>query len=172
MVKYTIDDFGRAIFNEDSIVELITSGVDVSDLYISDQKFFQHIMNMLEMTGGPRDPVNLDFDPNEYHKNIQSNPMIPDDYKNIRIEDYLEFDNLPEQYRSRAEEELRIFRYYNLEYILKSLIFIVDKMKENEVIWGVGRGSSVSSLLLFLIGIHRIDPIKYNLDFSDFLSIK
>ena len=34
---------------------------------------------------------------------------------------------------------------------------------------GVGRGSSVASYILYLIGVHRIDSIKYNLDWKEFL---
>jgi DNA polymerase III alpha subunit len=36
-------------------------------------------------------------------------------------------------------------------------------------VWGVGRGSSVASYVLFLIGVHRIDSMKYNLDYKEFL---
>jgi DNA polymerase III alpha subunit len=42
-------------------------------------------------------------------------------------------------------------------------------MKENKIVWGVGRGSSVASYVLYLIGVHRIDSIKYDLDIREFL---
>jgi DNA polymerase III alpha subunit len=42
-------------------------------------------------------------------------------------------------------------------------------MTENHVIWGVGRGSSVASYVLYLLGVHRIDSMFYDLDVSEFL---
>jgi len=47
--------------------------------------------------------------------------------------------------------------------------YLVDLMRENNIVWGVGRGSSVSSFVLFLIGIHRINSIYYDLDVEEFL---
>ena len=42
-------------------------------------------------------------------------------------------------------------------------------MKQNNLIWGVGRGSSVASYVLYLLGVHRIDSLHYNLDIAEFL---
>jgi DNA polymerase III alpha subunit len=41
-------------------------------------------------------------------------------------------------------------------------------MRSSNIVWGVGRGSSVASYALYLIGIHKIDPIKYNLSINEF----
>ena len=49
------------------------------------------------------------------------------------------------------------------------MIYLVDIMQENKVIWGVGRGSSVASFVLYLIGIHKINPITHDLDWREFL---
>ena len=54
---------------------------------------------------------------------------------------------------------------YDVLYVMK---YIVDTLRENKVLWGVGRGSSVSSYVLFLIGIHKIDSVKYNLPIEEF----
>jgi DNA polymerase III alpha subunit len=42
-------------------------------------------------------------------------------------------------------------------------------MRKNKIVWGVGRGSSVASYVLFLIGIHKVNSLKYNLDIKEFL---
>ena len=42
-------------------------------------------------------------------------------------------------------------------------------LKTNSIVWGVGRGSSVASYVLFLLGVHKIDSVKYNLDWREFL---
>jgi DNA polymerase III alpha subunit len=53
--------------------------------------------------------------------------------------------------------------------LLFYLKYLVDAMRENKIVWGVGRGSSVASYVLYLIGVHRIDSIKYDLDIKEFL---
>jgi DNA polymerase III alpha subunit len=42
-------------------------------------------------------------------------------------------------------------------------------MRKNNILWGVGRGSSVASFVLYLIGIHRINSLFYNLPIEEFL---
>jgi DNA polymerase III alpha subunit len=53
--------------------------------------------------------------------------------------------------------------------LLKYLKYLVDVMTENKIIWGVGRGSSVASYVLYKLGVHRIDSMFYNLDVHEFL---
>ena len=53
--------------------------------------------------------------------------------------------------------------------LLRYMIYLVDFMRENGIVWGVGRGSSVASYVLYLIGVHKIDSIKFGLDWREFL---
>jgi len=69
----------------------------------------------------------------------------------------------------RVADELVLFRERGLEPMLRFMIYMVQVMKDNHIVWGVGRGSSVSSFLLFLVGLHQINPIKYNLDIKEFI---
>jgi DNA polymerase III alpha subunit len=46
--------------------------------------------------------------------------------------------------------------------------YLVDTLRKNKIIWGVGRGSSVASYVLYLIGVHKVDSIKYNLPIEEF----
>lgn len=70
---------------------------------------------------------------------------------------------------TRKEEELKAFQERDLVQLLRYMKYLVDFMRENNIVWGVGRGSSVSSYLLYLIGVHKINPIRYNLDWREFL---
>ena len=74
----------------------------------------------------------------------------------------------PEQH-ARVEVELELFAQHNMIDLLFYLKYLVDTMRKNNILWGVGRGSSVASYVLFLIGVHKIDSIKYNLDIKEFL---
>jgi DNA polymerase III alpha subunit len=69
----------------------------------------------------------------------------------------------------RVSEELEAFIQHNMLDLLYVLKYIVDTLRANNVVWGVGRGSSVASYVLYLIGVHRIDSLKYNLDWQEFL---
>ena len=94
---------------------------------------------------------------------------MPDEYRNMNIIDYLlEKTNNEEQYQ-RVVEELTLFEERNMFPMLKFLVYMVDQLKHNNILWGVGRGSSVASYILYLIGVHRIDSIKYDLDYKEFL---
>jgi len=70
---------------------------------------------------------------------------------------------------ARLDMELVEYEKRNLLDLIRFLIYFIDVVKQNNVIYGVGRGSSVSSYVLYLIGIHRIDSFKYNLDIKEFL---
>jgi len=42
-------------------------------------------------------------------------------------------------------------------------------LRKNNIVWGVGRGSSVASYVLFLLGVHKIDSMYYELSVDEFL---
>jgi DNA polymerase III alpha subunit len=72
----------------------------------------------------------------------------------------------------RVGEELLLFQERDLFDLLRYLKYLVDTMRANGVIWGVGRGSSVASYVLYLIGIHKIDSMYYDLSITEFLRDK
>jgi DNA polymerase III alpha subunit len=53
--------------------------------------------------------------------------------------------------------------------LLRYLKYFVDTMRKNSVLWGLGRGSSVASYVLYLLGVHRINSLYYDLDIKEFL---
>jgi len=65
--------------------------------------------------------------------------------------------------------ELELFEKHNMTDLLRFLIFLVDTLRANNILWGVGRGSSVASYCLYLLGIHKINSLKYQLDINEFL---
>ena len=52
--------------------------------------------------------------------------------------------------------------------VLNTMKYVVDTLRSNHIVWGVGRGSSVASYVLHIIGVHKIDSIKYNLPINEF----
>jgi DNA polymerase III alpha subunit len=94
---------------------------------------------------------------------------MPQEYKQLDIAaQVLSLCNTESQLQ-RVGQELLLFQERNLFDLLKYLKYLVDTMKENHLIWGVGRGSSVASYVLYLLGVHRIDSMYYDLDPTEFL---
>lgn len=96
-----------------------------------------------------------------------NNWFIPESYKNLDIEQWL-IDRCPNDNLERLQQELDLFQKNNMTSVLKTMKYLVDVFRENNIVWGVGRGSSVASYALFLIGVHKIDSVKYNLPITEF----
>ena len=96
--------------------------------------------------------------------------FIPQEYQELDIEDWVwkQVDPEHENKVFRVGEELKLFKKYDMIPVLKTMKFVVDTLRANNIVWGVGRGSSVASYVLYLIGVHKIDSIKYNLPIGEF----
>jgi DNA polymerase III alpha subunit len=74
-----------------------------------------------------------------------------------------------DEQKDRVNEELELFIQHGMLDLLFYLKYLVDTMRSNNIVWGVGRGSSVASYVLYLLGVHKVDSIKYGLDIREFL---
>lgn len=95
--------------------------------------------------------------------------FMPEEYQSFPIVDWLYEQCSTKQERDRVDAELILFVQHGMFDLLFYLKYLVDTMRENKIVWGVGRGSSVASYVLYLMGVHRINSIKYNLDINEFL---
>lgn len=100
---------------------------------------------------------------------------MPEEYKSLNVEFKLdsklqELGHGPDSLqRQRVTTEYSMYKERNLIPVLQFLIYLVDVAKENNIVLGVGRGSSVASYILYLLGIHKVDSLAYNLDIKEFL---
>lgn len=69
----------------------------------------------------------------------------------------------------RVAHEFKEYQEFDLMPVLHAIFFIINSFEENNIVWGVGRGSSVSSYILYLMRVHDVDSVKYELDFSEFM---
>jgi len=114
--------------------------------------------------------IPLDVDQKTFDGVCQGEWFMPDEYKALDVYSFVmnkAGDDLAEL--ERVEEELAQFKVRGMNNLLRYMIYLVDFMRENGIVWGVGRGSSVASYVLYLIGVHRIDSIQYDLDWREFL---
>jgi DNA polymerase III alpha subunit len=95
------------------------------------------------------------------------NWLIPKEYKELDIEKFL-VEQCPEQNYDRLIKEIKLYQKHDMVIVLKAMKFLVDTFRKNNIVWGVGRGSSVASYALYLIGVHKIDSVKYNLPIEEF----
>lgn len=160
------------IFTEDDIVDLIMQGRDINSV----KSMIVDASVDLSKFPDTLDPV-PDFmvqrfhscSVPEFHLQQQSNWQMPDDYKNLDIAEYVLGLCSTQEQLQRVGQELLLYQERGLFNLLRYLKYLVDVMRENQIIWGVGRGSSVASYVLYLLGVHRIDSLYYDLDPSEFL---
>lgn len=164
------DIFGQTILNE----------VDIMDIYMSNpQHRAKYFLSKNDIVFD--DILNLSFVPKikKYEQNcqsietfdndLQSQWFIPEEYKNFDIAKFVLDQCKNEAELQRAGKELILFQEKNMFELLVYLKYLVDTFRKNNIVWGVGRGSSVASFVLFLIGVHRINSLHYDLDISEFL---
>jgi DNA polymerase III alpha subunit len=169
------DDLGVLQFNNRNLMDMIYHGhkdkchVVLCDSSVDVDKFNERAEEL------GLDPltkyVAIDVDQKTFDGVCQGEWYMPDKYKKIDLEDYL-FQKLPKRKSAeypRMLAELAEFHRRGMHDLLRYMIYLVDFMRENDVVWGVGRGSSVASYILFLIGIHRVDSIEHELDWKEFL---
>jgi DNA polymerase III alpha subunit len=94
---------------------------------------------------------------------------MPEKYKTMDIAEYVLSLCSTDAQLQRAGHELMLYQERGLFDLLRYLTYLVDVMRDHQVIWGVGRGSSVASYVLYLLGVHRIDSMFYDLDVAEFL---
>jgi DNA polymerase III alpha subunit len=105
----------------------------------------------------------------EFDRVLQTNWRMPKEYKDLDIAAYVLGLCKEEHELQRVGEELILYQERNLFDLLRYLKYLIDTLRKNNIVWGVGRGSSVASYVLFLIGVHKIDSLYYNLNIDEFL---
>lgn len=105
----------------------------------------------------------------EFDRNRQSNWFMPKEYKELDIARWVLDQCKDENELQRAGDELLKYNDRKMLVLLQYLKYLVDTMRQHNIVWGVGRGSSVASFVLYLIGVHHINSLYYDLDINEFL---
>jgi DNA polymerase III alpha subunit len=164
------DKYSRPIFDEQDIFNLIYEDHfdKLSNLIVEDTKSIHDLNKQLDQKLVKESDTDYSKNIKDVDDDNQNNWFMPTEYQHLDIEDFL-VHLCPKENYQRLIEELQEFRARNMIDLLRWLKYFVDTCRKNNVIWGVGRGSSVSSYVLFLIGVHKIDSVKYKLDWQEFL---
>jgi len=166
-----ITDRGETVAKFDLLIKKALSDeifTDMPALYHEDIKFWNFKLPDRKITiwkddGEFRGPSEETFEWN-----------IPKKYLNLDIEElatekFIEM-GLPGDpvYEDRLVWELAQMRKQEMYPFVRCLVYVIDQFRKHGILWGVGRGSSCSSLVMFILGINRVDPIKYNIDPKEF----
>jgi DNA polymerase III alpha subunit len=169
-----INNYGAVFISPEELFDYLYSGKTVSteNLFLDDKTVEQFNQSVKE-NRDDFDILKKYQDPEEdvkfFDEANQCEWFMPDEYKSFPIHQWLLDQCSTDEQKQRVDEELTLFIQHGMFDLLFYLKYLVDTMRANNILWGVGRGSSVASYILYLIGIHRIDSIKYNLDIKEFL---
>lgn len=167
--------FGEVVLSESDLCNIVMQGRDVLNLRNVIVDNTVDVETLVQRIENPHDlltwtfPADSNISVPEFDKVQQGHWFMPEAYKNLDIAEYVLDLCKTDAQLQRVGNELLMFQERNMFDLLKYLKYLVDIMRENNVIWGVGRGSSVASYVLYLMGVHRIDSMYYDLDPSEFL---
>jgi DNA polymerase III alpha subunit len=169
-MKY--DQYGQAHTDVAELYKLLYTNptIDISHFVVDDPDLFNNSVKALHCEMPVLEQYTViegsvqDFDHNNHQK-----WFMPDEYKTLDIAKWILEQCKTDAELQRTGIELLMFQERNLFPMLCYLKYLVDTMRKNNILWGVGRGSSVASFVLYLIGIHRINSLFYNLPIEEFL---
>lgn len=167
------NNLGEMIFNEQDVCDLLMQGrepASIKRMLVDDtvniEQAIQHLDTYPELI---RYVKHNDIKMNVFDQEHQARWHMPEEYRQLDIAEYVLGLCSTEAELQRVGHELLLYQEKDLFNLLRYLKYLVDLMTENRVIWGVGRGSSVASYVLYKLGVHRIDSMFYKLEPEEFL---
>jgi DNA polymerase III alpha subunit len=173
-MKY--NQYGQAYTTEEELCDMLYQNPNLmlENFYVEDPTAFN---TAVEQTYAEFDKLQK-YLPIDYKEEVPVElfDQVQQEQWNMPAE-YLEFDIAThilglcktEAELQRVGEELLLYQERDLFNLLRYLKYFVDTMRANNIVWGLGRGSSTASYVLYLLGVHRIDSLFYDLPIEEFL---
>jgi len=170
--KPNTDIYGRSMISETQLCEQLYCDptFDYSRVALRDPSRYNAAIDRLFLYQPKLETLEeIAVDPVEWHESNQNTWFMPDEYKNMDIAKWLLEQAKHDTELQRTGQELLMYAERDMLDLLRYLKYLVDTLRHNNIVWGVGRGSSVASFVLYLIGVHKINSITYNLDIAEFI---
>lgn len=171
-MKY--DSFGQVYVSSNELCDLLYQNPDINigNFFVEDWDQYNSAVkcNFSDLPLVKEyHPLPSNYSVDKFHETNQATWNMPDDYCKIDIAKWLLDQCKTQEELQRVGQELLLYQERNLFPLLKQLKYVVDTWRNHNIVWGVGRGSSVASYVLFLIGVHKINSLYYDLDIKEFL---
>ncbi len=165
------DSYGQFILSEEDLCKHYLQNPDlpIKEALVNDNIVFHDDLNLqnypILQTYKQEEITIVSFD-----ERSQKTYWMPQSYYDLDIAEWVLLScNNEEAPLQRCGAELLRYVELDLLPLLQYLKYLVDTLRLNNIVWGVGRGSSVSSYVLYKIGVHKIDSLYYGLDYKEFL---
>lgn len=166
------NQYGQSYSSESELCDLLYQNpdIDLSLFYVEDPATFNTAVNKTYAEFGHLNLYKpLDIAVEEFDQLNQAQWQMPEEYKTLDIAEHILSLCKSQPELQRVGEELLLYQERNLFDLLRYLKYFVDTMRKNGVVWGLGRGSSTASYVLYLLGIHKINSLYYDLPIEEFL---
>lgn len=162
----------QVVISEDDMMNVLYHRKDIDHITVDNkdwiEKFNQHCVEF-NLSTVENWEIENNGSSEEFIEENLNDWNLPSQYSEFDLESFLLEKCNTDIEVNRVRVELAEFKKRNMIIILKWLKYFVDTMRENNLIWGAGRGSSTASYVLFLLDVHRVDSLKYDLSLNEFL---
>jgi DNA polymerase III alpha subunit len=167
-----IDSNGEIILDDKAVFNLLYEGADLNNVKCTrskDLEIYNNIIDEYDLNISKLQFVSSTDDKKEFIQKCLNNWFLPEKYTHMDPYDYIRNLTKTQQENDRVELEIQMFEERNMKNVLRFMIFFINFMRENNIVWGVGRGSSVASYCLYLLGVHKVNSLHHDLDIKEFL---
>lgn len=162
-----VTDTGEVVFKHTGLFELVSSGLDIDELPFVDhpdiQKYYRYKGIRADDYAWTDDGEVTGPGPETYGWPTDKVYPLAE-----MCEAILEERGLGTEYLDRLAQELVMVQERGMEPFFNALCYIRDILVAENITWGAGRGSSCACLILYLLGVHRVDPVKYDIPMQEF----
>ena len=172
MINLSIDECHRTVATDSELAHLLYEHPDLNlnAINVADPEKYNSAIAELYLDWPLLQKTDFITDnPRLFHTTNQQTWLMPVEYQDMDIAQYVLSQCVDQNELQRAGTELLEYAERDLFGMLCYLKYLVDQAKENNVVLGVGRGSSVASFVLYVLGVHRIHSLRHNLDFAEFM---
>lgn len=168
----SIDNYGIAHYTSDEMCDTLyrIPQADLAEALIDDpEEFNASVQKLFYSCTTLKKYTTPDISVEEFDIKNQDRWFMPIEYRELDIVKWVLDQCKTDPELQRVGEELLLFQSRDMIPLLRFMKYFVDTLRANKLVWGVGRGSSVSSYVLYLIGVHRVNSMFYDLDIREFL---
>lgn len=171
-IATSINEYGQIVLNTEQMIDMMLKQGVIDNVIISDddevEKYEKFSAKFYKEYKSIKKEIPIKASPTQYFNDLSSRWIIPKKYYDYDIVKILSSRCKSNTELERLVIELREFIKRDQVKIILAMFYLVDWLRENNIVWGVGRGSSVASFVLYLIGINRINPLDFDIDLSEF----